>query len=178
MKDMRDSLAQQLRSVPNPAWVQSKLRDDSTGLLVRWLPIASIELRQAGSGLQIGLSDQGQWVVAAADGTVANVESADEYLPLFPLLEMPLDEARAVLATELRARRLPEEWLHAFPFDGLVVAALTARSKFWPGLALSWAAALHGSERVIAALDVVQKLGLTQHQRHEAARILRARRHQ
>jgi hypothetical protein len=124
--------------------------------------------------LEIGLTEEGRWVVAAADGSIADVEAAENYLPLFPLLEGSFDEARDSLEAEFRKRGLNEKWLQFFPFEEMVAAALISRSKSWAGLAFEWLDTLGPSDTLCAALDLVRNTGMTQQQRHHAARTLSA----
>jgi hypothetical protein len=127
-----------------------------------------------GPVLEIGLTEEGRWVVAAADGSVADVKATGNYLPLFPLLEMSFDEARAHLAVEIKKHGLNEKWLRLFPFEELVAAALMSRSKSWASRALQWLDRFGPSQILCAAVDMLRSTGITQQHRHQAARILSA----
>ena len=76
-------------------------------------------------------------MVAAADGSVMDVQATRNYLSLLPLLELSIDDARHRLNTEFKKSGMDEKWLHFFPFDELVAAALTSRSKAWSSLGRS-----------------------------------------
>jgi len=174
MDPLRRSLCEELAASMNDRFAVASVRGHSDGQIVRWVLVASLKPLAAEPPLEIGLTEHGQWVVAAADGSVVDVQAAENYLPLFPLLELPIDEARDQLKTEFTKRGVNEKWLQLFPFHDLVAAGLTIRSKSWASLAFRWVENLGPSETLCAAVDLVRTMGLTQAQRHEAARVLSA----
>src|SRR3990170_694307 len=174
MNTLKRDLEQQLKAVVGERFTVARVRSQPDGEAVRWVLVASVKPLAAGPVLEIGLTEDGRWVVAAADGSVVDVEALENYLPLFPLLEMPIVEARENLEGEFKKRGLNEEWLLFFPFEAMVAAALTSRSKSWSNFALRWLDKLGPSETLCAAVDVVRRTGMTQQLRHQAARILAA----
>lgn len=169
---VKRNLKEELKAVPGDRFMASRWRGQPGDEPVYWILAAALKPLVEGPVLQIGLTEDGNWVVAAGDGSVVDVKAADNYMPLFPLFEMSLEEARERLASEFRKHQLNENWLLIFPFEDLVSAALTTRSKSWAGLALDWANTLGPSDALCAAVDLARGTGMTQAQRHRAAQIL------
>lgn len=172
MDPLRRILCDELTANANDRFVVASVRGGSDAEVVRWMLVASIRPLAEGPLLEVGLTEDGRWVVATADGSVVDLQAAGNYLPLFPLLELPVDDARDRLRTQFAERGVNEQWLHLFPFQELVVEALTGRSKSWASLAFRWLERLGPSEMLNAAVDVLRSTGLTQEQRHKAARLL------
>jgi hypothetical protein len=172
MDDLKAKLTKEIASTRDEKWRQGRDRSKPNRAEVRWLEAASLKPTIEGPILEFGLTPDGRWVVSAADGSVVDVESTGEYLPLFPLLEVSYDKAREDLYREFSIRGLNPDWLKLFPFDRVVASALTGGSKFWPDLALDWAERLEMSEVLCNALDFLQKHGKTQQQRHRARGLL------
>lgn len=174
MDGLRHDLEQQLKTVVSQRFAVGRVRSQQNGQTVRWLLAASLKPLAVGPALEIGLTEDGRWVVAAADDSVVDVEALENYLPLFPLLEMPFEKARETLEAEFKKRGLNEKWLLFFPFENMVAAALTSRSRSWSNLALQWLDKLGPSQTLCAAVDLVRSTGMTQQQRHRAAHVLAA----
>jgi hypothetical protein len=128
----------------------------------RWIQVASLKPLTEGPVLELGLTEGGRWVASAADNSVIDMEATGNYLPLFPLLEFSYEKAKEVLLHEFSTRGLDQAWLTVFPFEGLVAAALTSGSKFWPDLALRWIDRMRMSAPLIDALSFLVKEGKTQ----------------
>jgi hypothetical protein len=148
---------------------QTSCRHEAPEKSLRWIPLAALET----SSIQLGLSFDGWWVVPGP-------HTATEFRPgvrcvfLLPVLEVPLDEVRRVLAKGLQQKGLPEDLLAAFPFEDVVATGLESSSDYWVRLALTWAEQLPASEQLRDTLQTVATEGPTQKSRH-AARTLLAR---
>lgn len=81
-------------------------------------------------------------------------------------------DAIEMLLAEFAKHNLDQAWLEHFPFARIVAAALKSDSTYWPDLALSWVPALPMSAEIRLALEVLNKEGRTQQQRHRAKRLL------
>jgi len=78
----------------------SKPYDDPTGKSIRWKLVASFEPMPDVPTVELGISENGTWVVPAADATVWDVDQTGRYMPLFPLLRMSYFQTRSVLEHE------------------------------------------------------------------------------
>ena len=172
MDPLKQNLRDELNATHQARFVVGPVRS-STGVTVRWLLAASLEPSAEGPTLRIGLTENARWVLVTADGSVADVEASENYLPFFPLLEMSVDEARGRLELELKKHGLNDKWLDLFPFEEITAAALMGRES-WADLGLKWAETLGPSQLLCATLDMLRSTGHTQGQRHQAARILSA----
>jgi hypothetical protein len=171
---LREDLKQQLKDRFASQFSLGRLRGVPNGEAIRWALVAILRPLAAGPVLEVGLTEEGRWVVAAADGSITDVEATQDYLPLFPLLEMSFEDARKALRAQFLQHGLNANWLAFFPFEQIVVAALVSRSAAWAGRALQWLDTLSPSAALRAAVDTLRSTGITQQQRHHAARLLAA----
>src|SRR5262245_38451412 len=141
-----------------------KLRGDPAGRSIRWKVVASFKPLEEGPTLEFGISEIGAWVVPSADGSLLDVDDEGDYLPLYPLLEMPLPNARTILEAEFARHGVDAEWMVEFPFHLIAASAMRSGSKFWPDGALEWASNLPFSREVEDALRFLGEQGRTQNQ--------------
>ncbi len=171
--ELKKTLLEQLRHATQDRWKIARPRRHSDSDLILWLPVASLQPVPGDPTLTVGLSQNGTWVVASIDGSVLDLEVTGNYLPLFPLLEIPYEAARNALLEELHRNRIDQSWLVVFPFEQTVAAALKSVSKYWPDYALRWIPSLPISDVVREGLTLLEQKGRTQQQRHAARKLLR-----
>ncbi|MEZ4222585.1 MAG: hypothetical protein R3B13_16715 [Polyangiaceae bacterium] len=83
----------------------------------------------------VGLLDSGRWVWEYADGH--RVSDPNNLCSFLPLLEFERPAAVAILKVGLARLSVAVSALRAFPFDGVVVLALTG-SPHWQAAAEMW----------------------------------------
>jgi len=152
---------------------QSKPYDDATGKPIRWKLVASFAPVPDAPIVELGISENGTWVVPATDATVWDVDETGRYMTLFPLLLMSYFQARNVLELEFGRHGIDPQWVSEFPFAKIAASALKTSFGGWPDGALEWAPSLPPSDDLRDGLTFLNKQGRTQHQRHRAAKLLR-----
>jgi hypothetical protein len=165
----------ELRRIGQVRWRCSPERGVEAGSShgMNWIPVALLKPIPDGPELELGLTEDGQWVRPAAENSVIVASSPKSYLFFFTLLEMSHQQARETLEREFTTHGIDREWVRFFPFEQLVASALTSGSKFWPDSALPSLDTMEISDIIRDALDVLQKNGKTQQQRHAARRLLK-----
>ncbi len=171
MTDPEHDLTAQLSKCNLSQWRTGPSRQHTQGPNVEWIEVAALYPSPHGPILEIGLTKEGHWVVAAADGSVHDLTETSEYLPLFPLLERSFEDVRNTLETEFARRGLDEGMLASFPFELVVESALKSTLTAWPDLALTWVDRLPVSDSLLQALIYLEANGRTQSQRHGARRL-------
>jgi hypothetical protein len=153
----------------------SPIRDNPTAKPLRWKPAASLKPLpdEAVPLLAFGISEVGTWVVPSPNGEITDVESSNNFWPLFPLLDMPYERLRCTLKEEFARHGIDRMWNDEFPFSGIAAAALRSDSKFWPNGALEWASHMPISDELQSALAYLVEHGSTQTQRRRAQALLR-----
>jgi len=155
---------------PDLQW-QTSPRHEAPNESLRWLLVADL----VSSRIHLGLSSDGWWVAPGP-------RAATEFKPgiplvfLLPILETPLDEARARLAEGLRQKLLTEKFLATFPFEDVVSCGLESHSNKWESLALKWAEQLPGSAKLQSVLQSAANRAATQTLRHAAQKLLASKR--
>ena len=169
----RETLTSDLASQAELNWRVSDLRAvQYASHSVSWVPVASLISPPGSLALHLGLSSQGRWLVVSPDGTVDDFEARQSYLHLFPLMEMSRADVTEMLLAEFATHRLNQAWIEYFPFEEILAAALKYDSKFWPDFALQWVPSFSRTAAIMEALEVLNKQGRTQQQRHRAKRLL------
>ena len=138
------------------------------GPALDWLPIFAFAQGRVG----VGLSPQGAWVQVHDQRVMPCIEGA-ALVALLPLLEMPLEQVRALLSEGLGRHGLPQAIGEHFPFAGVVATGLLSPSEYWTTLALQWAADGVRCATVQAALHTLSENGPTQKGRHRARKLAR-----
>ena len=140
---------------------------------MRWKVAACFKAREEVPTLELGVSENGSWVVPSGDG-VCEVEQRD-YWPFFPLLEMSFPDAKSLLENEFERHNIPPDLLDDFPFLEITASALKCESH-WASDALAWVSFLSPAKEIEEGLLFLKERGLTQRQRHTAAKLLSAAR--
>jgi hypothetical protein len=150
-------------------------RDDPDGnVRMRWKTVACFKSREDVPTKELGVSENGTWVVPSGDGGVCEVEHRG-YWPFFPLLELSFPDAKSLLESEFERHNIPPDLLDDFPFLQITASALKCESH-WASDALAWVSFLSPAKELEDGLLFLKDHGRTQRQRHTAAKLLRAAR--
>lgn len=147
---------------------QTSPRHERPGDLVRWHLAASLD----NVGLQLGLSEEGCWVVVGPS-SATELRHGSHPVFLLPLLQMGRSEALSALGAEISAHSQDPAALDRLPVEDLVIAGLESGAEHWSSMALAWAAEMEPSSRLADALASLSLSGVTQSIRHRAQRISR-----
>jgi hypothetical protein len=168
MKPMHDELpvglATLVSQLPLP-WVTAAAQ---AGPGLKWLPIFAFAQGRVG----MGLSPQGAWVQVHEQRVLPCIEGA-ALVSLLPLLEIPLEQVRALISAGLGRHGLPPAIGELFPFARVVASGLLSLSEYWTTLALQWVADGVRDATVQAALHTLSEDGPTQNVRHRARKLAR-----
>lgn len=167
---MKEKLQEQLRAElarQGLTWKASPDYDDQLKSQIQWLPVVNLTAAR----IELGLSSDGHWVVAAPQSVWAFTPDKSCVF-LLPLLEVEPDEARRLLKRGLEANGLSAEFLKVFPFEAVVATGLESHSERWTSLALKWAEQLPASLKLQSALQTLRTGGPTQKIRHAAQKLL------
>jgi hypothetical protein len=134
---------------------------------VRWLPL----VRTSGTGLWLGLSPVGEWVVGRLDGDVVVGSSVTQ--PWLTILDADVSEFGAALSAAARLNGLDLQPLQAsLPIHDVLVMAIRSGSGHWAKRAVVWmqGRVLSDEERALAA-ELATARWVDQWTRHNARRI-------
>jgi len=99
----------------------------------------------------------------------------DRCIPLLPMLELSYEQAMSRIREELQKIDRDPQFAAHFPFDLVIMCALTWPTDYWPSLAIQWFEA--GYPISEAHRDALQQMGVNknypQRLRHRVLRLLK-----
>jgi hypothetical protein len=134
---------------------------------VRWLPLVRI----SGTGLWLGLSPIGEWVVGRLNGDVVVGSSVSQ--PWLTILDSDVAEFHEALFEAAQTKGLDPKPLYVnLPIDDVLVMAMRSGSGHWAKRAVVWMQnrAVSDEQRALAA-DLANARWADQWTRHKARRI-------
>ena len=138
-----------------------------------WLPVMKFAI----SGLSIGISKHGAWLVGSSNECVP-VDSGTA-TRILPILEMDPGLSKAQLINAIMNQAISPASLQGgieLPFLIAVQAAIEGNSEYWADLALDWLGTLTPSPEILESLEgLVNARWASQRTRHRAHRILHGR---
>ena len=152
-------------------WRISLVRNNP-GSDIRWVQTS----RKLHLNVIIGVTDGGQWVVAAKDG-LSLMDEMTDCVGLLPLLDLPHRTFEAELKGTLSDMGFPPTVALSFPLTKLVLFGLGSWGRHWPALALNWAETVPRTAAIDEAVRKLMTDGPTQAIRHHAKRLLFRRSH-
>ncbi|RKZ90662.1 MAG: hypothetical protein DRR19_09405 [Candidatus Parabeggiatoa sp. nov. 1] len=125
----RKSVIATLKSVCPDKFLAAKAAD---GSILKYVPV----FERPYDSEMMGISENGFWCVAN-EGRIWELKKSESGYIFYLLLYTPLKEIVDTLKKGLFRLKLPEKLIITFPFDELVLSAITS-SSHWCQLALKW----------------------------------------
>ncbi len=125
----RKSVIAILKSVCTDKFLEAKTVDGST---LKYVPVFELPY----DSKMMGISENGFWCFANK-GRIWELKNSESGHLFYLLLYTPLKEIVDILKKGLLRLDLPEKLIMTFPFDELVLSAITSASH-WCHLALKW----------------------------------------
>jgi hypothetical protein len=138
---------------------------------VKWIKLFPIEEH----GSILGIDENGHWVINIGRGLLKLVDG-ENFLGLLPILEKSKIEFVAKLKLAFESKNLPREIVLSFPFQKLLLFALSTCSAYWKDSALMWIEQSQEmiTDEVIDCLNsIVKNKSWPQDLRHRAKSILK-----
>ena len=147
------------------SWNESPVEGDESKFL-KWIEVVTF----GALGLLLGISCNGNWV-RMGEESVYEFYAGQSYLPLYPILEAVLLDAKMSIKKGLESSQLPVELVESFPFHEVALSAMNSGSEYWCDLSLKYVGQLRYDEELVNALNVCSKNAPTQKLRHEAKKL-------